>query len=452
LPPSLREWLPEGHLAWFVIDAVAQLDLRAFYTAYRADGHGRAAHDPAMMVALLLYGYAIGERSSRRLERRCVEDVATRVICANQTPDHTTIARFRQRHEAALAELFGEVLALCAESGLVRVGVIAVDGTKVAANAAVQATRDFKQIAREILAEADAVDAAEDEQFGDARGDELPPELQTAQGRRGWLREAKRRLDERRAAEARAIPRDRPDRLREAKRRLEEEHHVERQANAAYEAYRARGVDKNGKKFGRPPKPFTLPPAPEGKINLSDLDSRNVKTSRGWVQGYNAQAVCTEEQIVIAAEVTVDSPDFGHLEPMIRAAQHELRCAGVDTSPEVVLADAGYWHQVQMERLVSDGLTVLIPPDAKKRAGARPGWDGGFYAFMRRVLATTVGGELYAKRQTMIEPVFADTKFNRGIDRFLRRGRSAARSEWRLTNAAHNLLKLWRHASAPTAA
>src|SRR5215217_6421370 len=452
LPPSLREWLPDGHLAWFVIDAVAAFDLSGFYAAYRADGHGRPAHDPAMMVALLLYGYAIGERSSRRLERRCVEDVATRVICANQAPDHTTIARFRQRHESALAGLFGEVLALCAEAGLVRVGVIAVDGTKVAANAAPQATRDYEQIAREILAEADAVDAAEDEQFGDARGDELPPELATAQGRRGWLRDAKRGLDEKRAEQARPVPRDRPDRLREAKRRLEEEHKVECQANAAYEAYRARGVDKNGKKFGRPPKPFLPPAAPAGKINLSDLDSRNVKTSRGWVQGYNAQVVCTEDQIVIAAEVTIDSPDFGHLEPMICAAREELRQIGVEQPPGVVLADAGYWHHVQMERLLGEGLTVLIPPDAKKRAGARPGWDGGLYSFMRRVLDTDAGGELYAKRQTMIEPVFADTKFNRRIDRFLRRGRAAARSEWRLTNAAHNLLKLWRHTTATAAA
>src|SRR4051794_3210552 len=255
LPPGFRERLPRGHLAWFVIDAVAQLDLAAFYAAYRADGHGRAAHDPAMMVALLLYCYALGERSSRRIERRCVEDVAARVICANQTPDHTTIARFRQRHETALAELFGDVLALCAEAGLVRVGVIAVDGTKLAANASPQATRDYEQIAREILEEADAVDAAEDEQLGDARGDELPAELVTAQGRRGWLREAKRRLDERRAQEARPIPRSRPDRLREAKRRLEEEHRVECQANAAYEAYRARGVMKDGRRFGRAPGP-----------------------------------------------------------------------------------------------------------------------------------------------------------------------------------------------------
>src|SRR5918992_1335802 len=167
LPPSLWEWLPEDHLAWFVIDAVAAMDLAAFVAAYRVDGSGRPAHDPAMMVALLLYAYAVGERSSRRIERRCVEDVATRVICANRAPDHTTIARFRQRHESALAELFGEVLWLCAEAGLVRVGVIAVDGTKVAANPSPQATRDYEQIAREILAEADAVDAEEDATFGD---------------------------------------------------------------------------------------------------------------------------------------------------------------------------------------------------------------------------------------------------------------------------------------------
>src|SRR3954452_20184933 len=190
LPPSLREWLPNDHLAWFVIDAVAEMDLAAFYAAYRDNGQGRAAHDPAMMVALLLYVYAIGERSSRRIERRCVEDVATRVIYANQTPDHTTIARFRQRHERALAELFSEVLALCAEAGLVSVGVIAIDGTKVHANASERATRDYEQIAREILEEAKATDAAEDELYGDARGDELPEEFSTAAGRRGWLREA----------------------------------------------------------------------------------------------------------------------------------------------------------------------------------------------------------------------------------------------------------------------
>ena len=446
LPASLREWLPDRHLAWFVIDAVAALDLRPFYAVYRDNGQGRAAHDPAMMVALLLYSYALGERSSRRIERRCVEDVATRVICANQRPDHTTIARFRQRHERPLAELFGGVLALCAEAGLVRVGVIAVDGTKLHANASERATRSYEEIAREILDDAAAVDAEEDERFGDARGDELPSELATGQGRQRWLRDAKRRLDERRAAEAKPIPKSRPDRLKEAKRRLEEEHQVECRANEAYEDYR-----RNGRRLGAhsPPKPFTPPAMPEGKINLTDPDSRNVKTPRGWVQGYNAQAVTTEDQIVIAAEVHVSSADFGQLEPMVAAARRELARAGVEQAPDVVLADAGYWHQVQMQRLAGEGLTVLVPPDANKRAGARPGWNGGLYTFMRRVLATDEGGALYAKRQGMIEPVFADTKFNRGVDRFLRRGRAAARSKWRLTNAAHNLLKLWRHTAAP---
>jgi len=390
LPPSLREWLPEGHLAWFVIDAVGELDLGAFYAAYRADGHGRAAHDPAMMVALLLYVYASGERSSRRIERRCLEDVATRVICANQAPDRTTIARFRQRHETALAGLFGEVLALCAEAGLVEVGVVAVDGTKVHANASQHATRDYERIAAEILEEAGAVDAAEDERFGERRGDELPAELATAQGRRGWLRESKRRLDEQRAAEARPIPRSRPDRLRESKRRLEQEHAVECQANADYEAYRARGRMKDGRRFGKPPTPFMPPPTPAGKVNVTDPDSSNVKTPRGWVQGYNAQAVCKEHQIIVAAEVNAYSPDFGQLEPMVAAAERELQAAGITETPKVVLADAGYWHHDQMDELVSRGTTVLIPPDAGKRKGARPGWDGGRYAFIRSVLEPTL--------------------------------------------------------------
>ena len=152
---------------------------------------------------------------------------------------------------------------------------------------------------------------------------------------------------------------------------------------------------------------------------------------------------------MIAAEVTLDSPDFGHLEPLVSAAQSELERAGVTDVPEVVVADAGYWHQAQMETIVNRGIQVLIPPDASKRKGARPGWDGGPYAFMRRVLASERGGEFYRKRQGMIEPVFAQTKFNRRIDRFLRRGRSAVRSEWRLITATHNLLKLHRHATAP---
>jgi len=168
---------------------------------------------------------------------------------------------------------------------------------------------------------------------------------------------------------------------------------------------------KDGRRFGRPPDPYTPPERPAGTINVTDPDSKLVKGMRGWLQGYNAQAVTTEQQIVIAAEVMTASPDFGHLEPMVSAARDELDTAGLNDRPEVVLADAGYWHQAQMDRIINAGIGVLIPPDAGQRRGARPGWTGGLYAFMRRLLATDFGGELYAKRQAMIEPVFADTKF-----------------------------------------
>jgi hypothetical protein len=330
--------------------------------------------------------------------------------------------------------------------------VVAIDGTKVHANASRDANLDHEQIAREILEEAKAVDAAEDELYGEARGDELPPELATSQGRRGWLREAKRRLDEKRAQQARPVPRSRPARLKEAKRRLEEELFSECQANARYEAYRARGVMKDGRRFGRPPNPYQPPATPAGTINLTDPDSPLVKTMRGHIQGYNAQAVTGEDQIVIAAEVMVASPDFGHLEPMLNAAHNELHAARVTGAPQIVLADAGYWHQEQMESIVGRGMQVLVAPDSSKRRGSRPGCEGGAYAFMRRVLSTERGGELYRRRQHMIEPVFGQTKFNRRFERFQRRGRSAARAEWRLITATHNPLKLWRHTAAPAMA
>src|SRR3954465_12124949 len=202
LAPSVRDWLPEEHLAWFVLDAVAEMDLAAFYAGSRDDGWGRAGVAPAVVVALFVYGYATGVRSSRAIERRCHDNVAFRVIAADHAPDHATIARFRVRHEAAIAELFGEVLALCARSGLVRVGVVAVDGTKIAAAATHHATRSYEQIAREILEEAARIDAAEDELYGEARGDELPEGLRTSGDRRRVLREAKQALEAERAAQA----------------------------------------------------------------------------------------------------------------------------------------------------------------------------------------------------------------------------------------------------------
>jgi transposase len=501
MPPSLHDWVAEDHLVWTILEAVEEMDLSGFYADYRADGHGRPAYDPKMMVALLLYAYAKGNRSSRGIERECQEDVAYRVICSNLVPDHSTIAEFRVRHEAALGEVFTSVLSLCRTAGLVRVGVVAVDGTKIAANAARTANRSYEQIAREILAEAAETDRREDELYGDARGDELPERLRTsagrraalreakeelereratehdaeartearesvaiefdparfvarAHGRRAWLREGRRALEERRALEARPVARSRAARLEESARRLEEELVVERQANAAYEAWRRRGVAVDGTRRMAPgsTKPYRPPELPAGTINTTDPDSRLVKTvGQKAIQGYNAQAAVNEHQILVACEVTVDSPDFGHLEPMVDATERELATVGAE-SPGVVIADAGYWHKRQMENVVSRGIQVLIPPDSGLRTSARPGWDGGLYAFMRRVLSTDHAKALYRKRHATIEPVFGQMKFNRRFDRFLRRGRSAVRSEWRLFGASHNLLKLHNHRTATTAA
>jgi transposase len=451
LPPDLRDWLDEDHLAWFVIEAVEELDLEPFYASYRADGHGASAHDPRMMVGLLAYAYCIGERSSRGIERRCREDVAFRVICANQVPDHATIARFRVRHQEALAELFGQVLGLCAGAGLVEVGVLAVDGSKFRAAASDGAIRAYEEIAAEVLAEASEIDAAEDERFGAARGDELPEHLRGRGGRRAWLREAKRRLDAERADQKEPIPRDREERLELCHRRLVEDWRAEHGGNRAYEAYRGRGVMKDGRRFSAPPKPHTPPERPGGKINTTDPDARRMKFGRNFIPAYNAQAVTTSEQIIVAAEITTEGGDFEQLDPMVSSAERELQEAGVKERPEVVLADAGYWSNDHIDSLRERGMTPIVAPDTTRHR-PRKTRLGGPYDFMRRVIATERGGALYSKRMPMVEPVFAQIKANRRIDRLKRRGRAAARSEWRLIAATHNLLKLHRHTVAAAAA
>jgi transposase len=456
LPPSLREWLSDDHLAWFVLEVVNELDLAAFYGAYRRDGHGRAAHDPAMMVALFVYAYAIGVRSSRAIERRCREDIAFRVIAANQAPDHATIARFRARHESAIAELFGGVLELCAQAGLVRVGVVAVDGTRVAASAADRQTRSYEQIAKEILGEAAALDAAEDALYGDERGDELPPGFRNSGDRRTRLREAKQALEAQRAAQAKKVPRDRRERLHECRRRLYEEWALERRVVADHAAWLAAGIASDGSRrmtgARHNIKPYPLTARPAGKINLTDPDARTLKSPRGWVLGYNAQAVVTGAQIIVAAEVDTENIDRANLQPMIQTACDELRAAGVDQAPEVIVADAGYWKTEAIETLVGQGIQTLVAPDADRRKEPSPTRRGGLYDFMRRVLATDHGSQLYTRRQATIEPVFGQIKHNRGAERFQRRGRSAARSEWRLLAATHNILKLWRHNTAAATA
>lgn len=423
LPPSLREWLDDDHLAWLVLDVASELDLGEFYGAYRADGHGRAAHDPAMMVALLLYSYAVGQRSSRAIERRCHEDVPTRVICANQAPDHATIARFRVRHQDALARTFTQVLALCARAGLVSVGVVALDGTAMAANASREATRTYPAIREEverILGEAAAVDAAEDAEHGNARGDELPAGL--------------------------ADRRSRLERLRRCREELEAE---QAQIQAAYDAnlaWRADWEAEHGRKLGGR-KPFAPDPDALAKrqINTTDPDSRRiVRTGRAATQGYNAQAVATAGQIIVAADLTQQANDSGQLEPMIAAALAELQRAGIEQTPETVLADGGYWNTAQITALGRQGLQLIVPTKSATRTKARTlsPRQGPEAKRIDALLATPEGAALYRQRQHIIETVFARTKFLRGITRFQRRGLAACRAEWQLIATGHNLLKL----------
>jgi len=246
------------------------------------------------------------------------------------------------------------------------------------------------------------------------------------------LRQARRDVEAQRQENPWPVPRSRQERLVEAKRRMDEELAVEHAANQQYEEHRATATDRLGRKLSsnRTTKPYSPPLVPEGKINVTDPDSREMRTQgQPNIQGYNAQAVVTEQQIVVAAEITTQSPDLAQLKPMVEAAPRELQQAGIGARPGTVLADAGYWHRNQIERLLADGLGVLVPPDSMVRAGARPGWEGGMYDFMRRVLETDLGRELYEKRRRSIEPVFGQIKHNRAMTRFRRRGRAAARSE-----------------------
>jgi transposase len=424
LPPGVREWLPEDHLAWFVLDAVEEIELSAFYDAYREDGCGRAAFEPGMMVALL-YAYAVGERCSRGIERRCREDVAFRVITANQLPDHATIARFRARHEQALAATFTQVLALCGRAGLVSVGVVALDGSLLAGNASPGATRGYASIRKEVeemLAEAAQADAAEDERLGEARGDELPAELADARSRRERLRRCKQQLERAQADEEAAY-----------------------QANLAW---RAAWEAEHGRRLaGRKPTPPDPAALAERKINTTDPDTRLMKRAGGKsVQGYNAQVVASPEQVIIAARVTQSHNDADQLEPMVAKASDTLRDADIEEPIGIVLADGGYWNSPAIASVREQGIDVLIPTQDRRRTRPRrlSPRQGAEAQRIEAVLSKPERQALYRRRQQIIEPVFAHTKLIRRTDRFLRRGLAACEAEWQLIAATHNLLKLWR--------
>jgi len=434
MPVSIREWLPEDHLAWFIIDAVKEFDLTTFYRKYRSDGWGRAAYEPEMMVSLLLYAYSLGICSSRQIERACAVDVSFRVITANRKPDYSTICRFRKENEKELADLFTTVLQLCAQAGLVNVGVLALDGTKMKGNTSLAANRTYEYLEKEVtrmLREADEVDTKEDALYGkDRRGDELPAQLANRESRLAQLKEAKAQL-ERQAREKAA--------LQEAKieaRRQEEE---------------VTGEKKRGRKLKEPDK---NPDPKKAKANLTDLDSQIMKTRNGHLQGYNAQAMVTKEQIIVAAEVTQQQNDVQQLHPMLKKTDEELNAAGVKGKVRVVLADAGYYSEANVRHADPEGPELLLATrknhkqrQAMKEAGCPRGRipkNATVKERMERKLLTKRGKELYKLRSKTVEPIFGQIKEGRACETFLRRGSSAVRSEWRLICAGHNLLKLWR--------
>lgn len=437
LPPSLADWLPEGHLAWFIIDAVEQIDLELFYRKYRTDGVGNSAFNPLMMVSLLFYAYCTGERSSRRIEKLCQTDVAYKVITANRTPDHTTIARFRKDNGQDLKELFFEVLRLCAEAGLVKLGTVSLDGTKMRANASLAANRTLKGLEGEvekILAEAAARDAEEDEAFGaDKRGDEMPEGLRDRNSRLSRLKACKERLEREKAAA----------------RRIQREKIARRQAKE----------EATGKKTrGRKPKLPEEREDTEAKANVTDPDSRIMKTRKGYVQGLNAQAAVTGEQVIVAEDVTQQANDKQQLHPMLQQVEANRQAVGVKGSVGVVLADAGYCSDDNFTEVPAGEVELLIATqkDWKQRKAM---WEespprgripSGLSAteLMGRKLRTRRGRELYKLRGQTVEPVFGQIKDARGFESFMLRGYNACRCEWSLICCTHNLLKLWRSGKA----
>jgi transposase len=420
LPPSLRDWLPGDHLVWFVIEVVKQLDLSQIYGAYRQDGHGRPAHDPAMMTALLFYNYSVGVCSARAIERRCVEDVACRVIAANRQPDHATIARFRAAHQEGLSGLFFQILGLCRDAGMVRAATVAVDSTKLAGDASLDAnrTRDgLRAEAARLLQEAAETDAREDELFGDCRGDELPAELADPATRAEKIRELLDRADERQVE----IEQRRRDML----------------------ARRQQKLASTGRGFRGPaPRPeLSVKERREldnTKFNLTDPDSAIVRHRGMLIQGYNIQAAVADGQIILATQATNSSPDHGQLAPILEQATANLARIDAAQQVEQVLADSGYWHAPQIRALQQQGIDVLIPPPVR----------GQFRQPEAIAIATTLrteeGKRAYRRRQQIVEPVFAHIKHHRGITRLLRRGQRAVQAEIDLIATTHNLLKLWR--------
>ena len=437
LPPDMRDWLDPGHLAFFVMDAVDQFDLSGFESGYRSDGRGGAAYAPKVMVRLLLFAYCEGVRSSRQIERRCVRDVAYRVLAGNRVPDHATIARFRDRHRQVLPAVFVQVLRLCADAGLLRVGLLALDGTKLQADASSfqnydrdrleKAIGELEKQLQQMLVEAAGQDAAEDAAEQDRDDSATPPELRNRTHRLAKLQAAKQRLD----AEA-----------AEAQR-------VQDQRRAAWETAPGR---KGGPPGVRPPKRGG---PRNGKTNLTDPDSRIMHTRDGFRQAFNGQAVVTSDQIIVAAEVVPDNFDFDAFHPMLDAARTNLDAAGVADPIRAVVADAGYSNKKNRTRPAVQGDNPILLVAVPRLGGKKPAEGQVRKTYpgrgedlsrgrMTKRLANPAGSRLYARRKTIIEPVFGQMK-QLGGPRMRHRGRDKVNTEWKMMAAAHNLLKCWRH-------
>lgn len=430
LPVDMSEWVSEEDMVHLLLDAIELMDLSVFEAHYTRRGTGAPAFSPSMMVCVLIYAYANGHRSSRRIERLCERDAGFRMIVGDEAPDHSVIARFRKRHRREFEALFAEVLKLCHRAGLVRLGVVALDGTKVKANASLAANRSAKSLEAEVAAmvsEAEEADAAEDALFGDERGDELPAGLRNRSGRQARLRTCLDQI------------------------------HAEAEADAARqrEKIEARAAEEEAtgkRKRGRKPKPAEAVADEDAKANVTDPDSRIMKSRKGYLQGYNAQAVVTADQIILAPGVTSEANDVRQLGPMIdKALALTEAVTGNEVALGVGLFDAGYWSEETMAAETADcEYLIATTKDWKQRKAMRdaPPPRGRMPSTltarerMDRKLLTKRGRGLYRLRGQTVEPVFGQMKETQRADGFMMRGKEEAQGEWSLHCAGHNLRKL----------
>jgi transposase len=444
LPLSFHKWLPEDHLAQFIATVMDELDLAAFYAVHQGDGRGQSAYDPRMMTRLLLYGYAVGVTSSRRIERATYDDLAFRYLAANQHPDHSAIAAFRQERMPMLADLFLQVLRLCEKTGLVKLGNVAIDGTKILANASTRRSVPYeklkereaywKKVVADLLAAAEQTDTQEDLQYGPGQpADPLPPDLADAQRRLETIRRAKAKVEQEAQEELEELQRKAPRCPRGRPRKdAPTEGPTPPSQRAKKQAQRAR----------------QRAASPTRQHNFVDPDSRVMPDSRhkkSFVQAYNAQtAVDAHAQVIVAAEITQQTNDRQQLLPMTQAVKKNM---GQD--PEAILADAGYWVDDSLRDPLFKNILVLVAPDSQRSGAGKAVSDQSPNTEqaqrMRELLATEDGQRRYALRKTTVEPVFGQIKEWRDTRRFRLRGLERVSGEWKLICTTHNLCKLHGH-------